>query len=187
MAKRESNIPNNTPSRPGLAPILLVLGLVGGGMFLVCGCGCGAWLLFLAANNPTPEQRDQRIKDEATQRWKAEDQQATSDQFRARAFLDFWLLLLEMKNLDEPYRLTSKAFQSRTTRQQFDEMLQARPYLKERDRNWSHGIDGKPGDMFMFILHSKRKGDTIYTNSTITIIREANAWRLDRIEDGPNR
>jgi hypothetical protein len=82
-----------------------------------------------------------------------------------------------MKNLDEPYRLTTKAFQARMSRQEFEEFVKARPHLKEHNHNWSHGLDGKPGDRFTFMHHSRGK------NSFLWAEREANEWRLDKIED----
>jgi hypothetical protein len=175
---------SNRESEAGTAgTFLLLLGLIGGGSLLLCGCGIGAWLVLLIASNPTPEQWDQRVKEQADQYWQAQQQQPMSDQYRARAFLEYWLLLLDMKNLDEPYRLTSKAFQARISRQQFEDFLKARPYLKERDHNWSHGVDGNPGDNFSFMLHCKKPGDRVYTNSNLWVVREAGEWRVDRLED----
>ena len=168
----------------------MILMIVGGVVvvgLLLCGCGVGGWLIWLVSLNVTPEKWDQRVKQQAEERWKQEERQATSDQNRARAFLEYWLLVLEMKNVDEPYRVTSKAFQARMSRQQFEDFLKARPYLKERDRNWSHGNDGKPGDNFSFMLHSKKPGDKVYTNSVLWVVREGGEWRLDKIDDGPNR
>ena len=179
---RMTRIPSDegagTPKRRSSAlTIAFVLGGLGIGVVLLCGCGVGLWVFWLASLNVTPEQRDQRVKDQAHQRWKQEEQEATSDQYRARAFLEYWLLLLEMNNLDEPYKLTTKAFQTRNSRQQFEEFVKTRPYLKERDHNWSHGVDGKPGDRFTFMLHSRGR------NSFLWAEREAGEWRLDKIED----
>lgn len=147
-------------------------------------CCIGGWIVMLAINNPTAEQRDQRIKEQADERWKVESKQATSDQYQARAFVDYWLLLLDMKNLDEPYRLTSKAFQANMPRQQFDDFIRNRPHLK-REHTWSHGVDGKPGDHFEFLLHSRKSGGREFTNSTVAVQREAGDWRLDSLKDGP--
>jgi hypothetical protein len=179
-----SNAQDETPPRKN--PAWLILAILGVAGLVVGGCCVGAWIVMLVAFNPTPEQWDQRVKEQAAQRWQVEEQQATSDQYRARAFLEYWLLLLEMKNLDEPYRLTTEAFQVRMSREQFEKFIQARPYLKERDHNWSHGVDGKPGDQFSFMLHSK-KASMLFINSNLWVERKAGEWRLDRLEDGPAR
>jgi len=88
MPNRESDYRAEPLPRKSEARImLLLLGLIGGGVLV--------WLVTLILLNPTPEQWDQRIKEQAAERWKAEERQATSDQYRARAFLEYWLLLLE--------------------------------------------------------------------------------------------
>jgi hypothetical protein len=181
-----SSSANGTPPKNLTPMILLIVGGVVGGALLLCVCGFGGWLLWLASLGVTPEKWDQRVREQAEERWKQEERQATSDQYRARAFIEYWLLLLDMKNLDEPYRLTSKAFQARMSRQQFEDFIKARPYLKEREHNWSHGVDGKPGDSFGFMLHSRDRNSNVFNmhiNSTIWVEREAGDWRLDKIED----
>jgi hypothetical protein len=126
--------------------------------------------------NVTPEMWDQRVKEQAEARFKQQDQAANCDLEHAKAFVEYWLELLHMKDLDEPYRLTSKGFQTRVPRQQFGAVLDATPLLKERDHNWSHGIDGRPGDRFGFMFHAKKR------NHVLWAVKEGNEWRLDQID-----
>src|ERR1700686_1435312 len=93
--------PDHPPQKNSSATILLIVGGVGLAAILTCGCGIGGWLIWLAPLGVTPEKWDQRVKQQAEERWKQEERQATSDQYRARAFLEYWLLLFEMKNLEE--------------------------------------------------------------------------------------
>ncbi|MBI3822214.1 MAG: hypothetical protein HY289_05985 [Planctomycetes bacterium] len=188
MPNRQSDDRNKQlPAKRAVGMILLFVGLIGLVTVLLCGCGIGAWVVWFASLiNVTPEQWDQRVKEQAERRRNAEVQQATCDQDHAKAFLEYWLLLLEMKNRDELYRLTSKAFHERMTRQQFEDFIKARPYLKIQDHNWSHGVDGNPGDNFGFMLHSRTHG-AVHTNSMLWVVREGGEWRLDKLEDGPNR
>jgi hypothetical protein len=188
MTRTRSDSGGQAPKRKSpVALIVLILGGIAMGAVLLCGCGVGIWVVWLASLNVTPEKWNQRVKEQAEERWKIEEQQATSDQYRAKAFLEYWLLLLEMKNLDEPYRLASKAFQERLSRQQFDDFIKDRPHLRASEQAWTHGLDGKPGDRFGFMLHKKKPGDRVFTNSMLWAVREGNEWRLDKLEDIPNR
>ena len=141
--------------------VLLILGVVALGIIaLIVGKVVG----------PVELQR------QAEERRKQQEAAATSDQQRAKAFLDYWVTEIRLDNLDEAYRLTTTAYQARTSRQQFDRFVQENSDLKTPEPTWSFGLDGKRGNQFGFCLHRRKTNPYL-----LTVAKEKGEWKLDAI------
>jgi hypothetical protein len=179
--ERDEDRPRRQP-RPNSAGSatkpLLILGAVCGGVVLLC-CGVGLFVLLRFGQfhyGPGPGPWGPELQRQAEERRRQQDAAASSDQHHAKAFLEYWLAELRLERLDEAYRLTTTAYQARTSRQEFERFLRQNSDLQTPDPIFSHGIDGKPGDRFTFLLHRPK------TNPYgLTVAREGGEWKLDDI------
>jgi hypothetical protein len=152
--------------------------IVGGallGVLLLCGGGILFVALWVPFSTGT-EQWNQEYERRAEAEWKRQDAAATSDQQHAKAFLDYWVTLVRLNNLDAAYKLTTAAYQARTSRAQFDQFVQKEVDLRTPDPNWGHGLDGKPGTRFSFVLF--RPGPPPYE---LRVAKEGTEWKMDEI------
>jgi hypothetical protein len=155
--------------------IALILGGVGLAVFLFCGGGCVYWLVTISKLDPKEGLRVRQMQLE--EQWRQRDREAKGDQNHAKVFLDYWVALLQLGDLDEAYRRTSTAYQARMSREQFEQFVQWHADLKPQNPGWSYGLDGKPGNRFTFLL--SRPGPPPYG---MVVVREGDEWRLDDIE-----
>jgi hypothetical protein len=157
-----------------VAKLIILLGAVFGGLCLLC-CGGLTALYFLQPGGPGGAAAAQA--EQARAEWKKQEAAATSEQQKAKAFVHYWLALVRLDQLDEAYRRTTTAFQSRMTRADFDRFIQQNRELRSDTAGWSYGLDGHPRTRFTFLLSRPRNAP--YWISTA---REGDEWKLDEID-----
>src|SRR5205823_404601 len=95
---------------------------------LIFGGLCVFWLVSISKLDPKEglRVRQKQLEEQRRQR----DREAKGDQPHAKVFLDYWVAVVRLGDLDEAYRRTSAAYQARTSRDQFEQFVQNNPDLK---------------------------------------------------------
>jgi hypothetical protein len=163
IQRRRNHKPDAGIGRGWMFAIVVILGAV------VLAVALG-WIPFGEKQWKQEQQR------QAEETWKQQVAAASSDQHRAKAFLDYWLALVRLDNLDEAYQRTTGAFRGRTSRAEFDRLIQENSDLKTPQPGWSFGLDGKPGTRFSFVLSRPKTNPYL-----LTAAKEGGEWKLDEI------
>ncbi len=96
---------------------------------------------------------------------------------------------LERNRLASAYRVTSAAFQKRTERKMFDELVGKHPELTDLTSDESDGehkvrklADGKGYDYFFTGKQAGAFSGGKLVNVALTFVREGSEWRVEQIE-----